>query len=1847
VNAETRVVSRGEIRVDARRAVVKLREHLLVDLHAYGLELARAAVASGARELDVRYDSDDVTFAFGGTTVTEARLPQLLSYVLAETEDLREQPLRLLALGVNAALGLGPAFVDVFRCDGDRCVKVRWTPALLAREDAPPPAVTAVARPEAAPKHGTLVHVRRKLGKAVLVNALTGRVPPEIQLLAEHTHETPLRVRLGEKALARSFRARQLLRVPISLPNATRAEVEICMAGSPCVMEICERGVRLATWMWTPVPGLAPLSADRSLAVPARVIVDSDMLSTNASRSALREDSDLMRALPAAAREGFLTAVRALVVMVTGEGKLPKGVTAMDADPLALEGALGAIACVVANTDSGTDAFRELRQLWDVPLLHMADGSRASLASVWGERYVYAYSDKKPQNKRLSPWFTRVVWLRGRTIERALGGISLVDARGLTEVAKKGAERRDAHLSHPASEPSVPNGVNELAREKFRFVKGPLAGLVGEVALLVPRTDQERMTLFRFHVEDRLLETMSLDPSYIPLTFDAALAWPSQVRPRVAYDGVERDGGLAHAMNAVTQIAIGLANRVAEYLPKLSPEERAALEPILACAIVSFAAVPERLGLVPRSGFSLKFPELYRAELLPLSDGKRASVADLAGYAHQTGAVCAVRAFRADSPWSAADGRPVLLASADDARAIAGAVGVHVRVVPYERAIGNDASDSQRRAALLDAIHGARVEQGLPELGPIHRFTLGTALGAMTPSHAPLAIDLHAGVRLGVRRPAADEPALPVLVALDDPRTVPTPDWDGSLSTPRDTRSEELVFCQRLANALAGDAVVHAELGSGWDPTHPSISAFFLEFSVRLRRSRKKQSLALLEQIESIPLLEVLDETGVGRRVSIAEVSGTHAARLPVLLRPPGFRTLDWQPVLARSPEERVALFRRFEEAYLPSDEDLMQRAARAEHDRARRELMSMPALDPRDLSGLAEHGEITIEVSDPVTGIDVVAALARRGPKAADGPVRVLFAGRPIQPSLDAPFAAVVNLSKPEDLATYRTLGSDGTLRVQAALQDAAVRLAEALIDAASGVGNAGRFLSDPRAIQLYAWLGTRLATLPLEPKLFGDAFYWPTVQGDFRLNDDFWRLGESWYGTIRYADWKRRDGVETDLDRPVLYLPPVPESEVLRHAFRRRGVQLRDVTSSLASLQLERGMPQPPPILIGMPAHPALRARLKQLGVGVGDGELELTQGPGSELHLQLLGGKASLTAPELACPARVVCRAESLEGANATSVLLEELDAALERFLIQLVPTLDALPPFVRAHARRVACARVAKGRSQLTQAPLFVDTTGVRLSLDEIVKKTHEPWAFTTLEPPFPTVKRRCVLMTRDEAKQIRPVVELRLADHAIQRARETLARRTAQQLEYIGLTEAERALCVTTRKIEKDTLTGEVGVLVARAAETRGIHVHVTRRPLCVLDDRPGVALIARVNDDSVKPDRAFARIAHVKRAERLANDVREVARAALEDAFRAPADAIGSEWIEAAYLEGFVVTGRFWLPRDPGRVAPVIIDSALTPSASLRPLHVEPPARGIVPLLPVEGRLLVGADATAGPDGSATDRAIGALAGFAGLVTGLGSLGLAAAARIVENARTREASSPILEAYATHLALLGAKLSAPAFQTSEGKTVTVADIHVELRRRGVIWSTDGRGFVEGEFPATAPGFILTEEGAAFQALSRRLDPNALKQVGSSARPLVQPEITPPVEEPVPTSRAKQPTPRFWHALGERVGALFAEEPVETKPSPLVESLSLQLDELKLAGDPIRSIAETTRGRPVRYDRRRQCLTLCTSHPAVAGLSGSDAVEWLAAAAVSEVNRALVDVTDAEERRALIALLEQG
>ncbi len=165
-------VAEGRVRVDAGRALERLRKYRLSEPSHWVLEVVRAAVASGADEVHVRTDADDVEVRFAGNAFPEKAMKELLEQALNDGKSADQRRAKLLGLGVAGALGVEPRFVKV-------------TSGGVHLELAPPSAVqiTKVSQ------RTTHVHVRKRLGVRVALSLVTGA--PEAQALFERGRRFP------------------------------------------------------------------------------------------------------------------------------------------------------------------------------------------------------------------------------------------------------------------------------------------------------------------------------------------------------------------------------------------------------------------------------------------------------------------------------------------------------------------------------------------------------------------------------------------------------------------------------------------------------------------------------------------------------------------------------------------------------------------------------------------------------------------------------------------------------------------------------------------------------------------------------------------------------------------------------------------------------------------------------------------------------------------------------------------------------------------------------------------------------------------------------------------------------------------------------------------------------------------------------------------------------------------------------------------------------------------------------------------------------------------------------------------------------------------------------------------------------------------------------------------------------------------------------------------------------------------------------------------------------------------------------------------------------------------------
>jgi hypothetical protein len=287
--------------------------------------------------------------------------------------------------------------------------------------------------------------------------------------------------------------------------------------------------------------------------------------------------------------------------------------------------------------------------------------------------------------------------------------------------------------------------------------------------------------------------------------------------------------------------------------------------------------------------------------------------------------------------------------------------------------------------------------------------------------------------------------------------------------------------------------------------------------------------------------------------------------------------------------------------------------------------------------------------------------------------------------------------------------------------------------------------------------------------------------------------------------------------------------------------------------------------------------------------------------------------------------------------------------------------------------------------------------------------------------------------------------------------------------------------------------------------------------------------------------------------------------------------------------------------------------------------------------LPLDGELLVAVEGGKPPAVDAVLAALGKLA--------------------LETATAICADVPESELERWWLVLSGSAwaLSAP---TASGAEVSAAEVLAEIQRTGKLWVSRGQGSAEGNFPEAAPPFVLAGDSPLVRALELRAprllsDLGEITQLAESEAPA--PEIAPPefhdlVVDPEPVAAPRTPGAlRRW--LGGLREMLGLGEPRSAPADPRASALLFALAELELDGDPVQSIELTKSRRAFRYRAAGRKLLVGLGEPRIARIAeraprDQHALDVLVAAAVSEVNRALTEVTDAEELRALRALLQR-
>lgn len=560
-----KLLSRGTALVDARAAVERLRSFQLAEPGLYVLEIVRAAVAGGATAVDLYNDADDLVLTFDGAAPPADDLAHLLDHLFSA-----HQPrLRLLAIAVNTALGLGPSRVDLYTTHDappGQCHRVRFTAGTAHDPAARVPAalesarVELVARPPDLPPEGVRVHLRESFGMPV-VREWFARDPAETVLLRDRLVALSIPLRRDGAALATGPALAPLASVALDLGADLRGSLQLLAPHEPGRLVLSELGVTLED------RPLSPASEANVPELPLRLHVDARSLPTNASRSQVDLSGGLQHALRRAWNQR-LPELLAAVGARLDDPALPP------AERLALHESLLACLHHGLGNEWPRRGFRSLgddeaevghlppatvRELATWPLVPTATGAHVSLDLFIDDRTpTLAWRHAEPVTVHLAPWVAEVLWCPPKRprLEALLAPLSLGSADAAIDTAREACARRQRFLGLTPRAPEIAKADDAVLRAPFGgdstderpTLAVAVEGLRGELVLR-PRglraPGAMRVTSF---VEQRPLATESLDTAGVPV--EVALEAPS-LWADAHFQGVQRGPVLTAALTAV------------------------------------------------------------------------------------------------------------------------------------------------------------------------------------------------------------------------------------------------------------------------------------------------------------------------------------------------------------------------------------------------------------------------------------------------------------------------------------------------------------------------------------------------------------------------------------------------------------------------------------------------------------------------------------------------------------------------------------------------------------------------------------------------------------------------------------------------------------------------------------------------------------------------------------------------------------------------------------------------------------------------------------------------------------------------------------------------------------------------------------------------------------------------------------------------------------------------------------------------------------------------------------------------------------------------------------------------
>jgi hypothetical protein len=1452
-------LSTGRLRVDAGRAIKKLREYQLADRSAWILEAVRAAVAGHATKIRVDGDANDIWLAWDGPAWDVEILPRLFDELVSPASSDDVQHVRLLAAAVNSALGMNPAYVDVYTVDDGNAHVARYTPDVLEEpaEDLEESRLTHVAAAKAeAPKGvttGMVLHLRRRLSLQVL-GYLVGE-PPELHRIEESCRDIAVPLHIKGRVLHRETTA-DIVRVPLGEGIEGFVAVARDVLAGP-TLQVAEHGVLLATYA---LELDAPPEEGRSL--PLRVFVDAPRMPTNASRSQVRRDKHPISS--AETRAGKLI------------GNVIEKLAATPGDD-ARAAALAWLAAYVGGPHwhrEASGAKGPLRELLKLPLVKNAVGEPRSLNNRWRSEI---HTGKKPLPSELTAWLSDMLWLPPDDAAHCLLQGAPIDGRAARRTirwAKRQADSQRKFFSHAKRDARVETARKPRVRAKLgaevptsTVDQDRFDGLTGEVCVYAEGQGGSLIVL----LEGRELERISIKSA---VAFDAVIDSKS-VKPDERYRGVERDaeykkveramfGGVVRAVEAVASVRAGVD--VVDGYDVIEGHGKA-----------GDAALFRRvLGMLDELGLKLRGP-LHVAPAWESLDGTWIAPADL-----RKGPIGVVE----EGASVVAPKQRLVVYAAEGERGLLGKIGGG-RIIRYDRIAGERAWGEPR-------ILADRLAKGRPgALG----IEIDGLVGAIAPSGKASIQLQHVGLPVETRPYKSKHLSCAILI--DSDAIVPDTDWrsvvDDAGLFKRNYESWEIALVRALARALAGEwspLLVGRPFGLR-DPLGLALCQAIVDGDHHALLGAE-----LVAALKAKPLLDLL-----GRRdkVSIDEVVELFTD-IPVL-------SADTEPVdglnpLIASPMVAQAVGKLAGLKTHDGTGELQRRIKRAQYEKRYAEHCAKPVAEiridtPEHVEAIGQQVRGFVGLAESAPGIRVFVEQRR-------------FADLPAPDGL--PLVAAVELAPDQCGELFDGIPASVAKKIAKDVRKAApaliVQVGEHRPTLLTQPGPARRLLvailGDLDDAQRHA-----LCRVPAFKTITNEMITLDVAsQPNRAIRYATW--SEAWLGPD--------DGESMSaLDAPILRI--VDDEELTKICHTLADLPLVDETDNVERMQarrrMARGLLPTPRVPGGIPELKRTLAELGDAGKRLGHGELALVDSDQSLVRLHDRGRfiralpmdvqpaivlaieDQDIKAPERVGKLEMFLEAHPLTRAtqHLTRVLLE-----------QILPGANLTPRMRNNLAHAVLMKRI--DAKLLGELPVLETIEGRWLpwsALREQVALFEDIWAVAERTSHRPLDERRIVFvipgydMTRIQAQGfvvVPAAKELQMDEQA---------RRNRARQPVISLALPTKHGVLVEAELTGDGKTaprGTVAILTPTITGNRGIWVHREMQPLGVANDPCPWPTVAVIDDARIVPDRTWSGPKQDQTWQAIAKTVRETSEALIGSLGEAPVDAITTLRIDQELASG-------------------------------------------------------------------------------------------------------------------------------------------------------------------------------------------------------------------------------------------------------------------------------------------------------------------------------------------------------